>query len=274
MNENKFEIFNSAEFGSVRTLETNEGKVLFCGKDVANALDYRDTAYAISTHCKGVGEIPTPTAGGIQMMKFITEGDLYRLIAHSKLPTAERFEGWVFDEVLPTIRKHGAYMTDITLEKALTSPDFLIQLAIQLKSEKEQRIQLETVLAVQEQRISELKPKADYTDRILSSRGLVTITQIAKDYGMSGSEMNKKLHELGVQYKQSSQWLLYVKYQGRGYTHSETVEIVYPDGTSGIRMNTKWTQKGRLFLYNLLRENGVIPCIEMFASQSKSNRQQ
>ncbi len=109
MNENKFEIFNSAEFGSVRTLETNEGKVLFCGKDVANALGYKDTAYAISTHCKGVGEIPTPTAGGIQMMKFITEGDLYRLIAHSKLPTAERFEGWVFDEVLPTIRKTGSY---------------------------------------------------------------------------------------------------------------------------------------------------------------------
>lgn len=121
MNENKFEIFNSAEFGSVRTLETNDGKVLFCGKDVANALGYKDTAYAISTHCKGVEEIPTPTTGGIQMMKFITEGDLYRLIAHSKKPDAERFESWVFDEVLPTIRKTGSYTVPNAEDKSKTA---------------------------------------------------------------------------------------------------------------------------------------------------------
>lgn len=106
---NEMQIFNSAEFGSVRTLETIDGKVLFCGKDIAEALGYRDTAYAISAHCKGVEEIPTPTAGGIQKMKFISEGDLYRLITHSKLPNAGRFEIWVFDEVLPTIRKYGGY---------------------------------------------------------------------------------------------------------------------------------------------------------------------
>lgn len=109
--ENKFEIFSSAEFGSVRTLETTDGKVLFCGADVAKALGYKDTRHAITAHCKGGAKYPVLTNGGYQETTFITEGDMYRLITHSKLPNAERFESWVFDEVLPTIRKHGAYMT-------------------------------------------------------------------------------------------------------------------------------------------------------------------
>lgn len=119
MNENKIEVFRSAEFGAVRTIRTADGKVLFCGKDVANALGYKDTAYAISAHCKGVEEIPTPTAGGYQIMKFITEGNVYRLITHSKLPNAEHFESWVFDEVLPEIRQTGSY-GNISLEDVIS----------------------------------------------------------------------------------------------------------------------------------------------------------
>lgn len=113
-----------------------------------------------------------------------------------------------------------------------------------------------------DQIIGELKPKADYTDRILKNKGLVTITQIAKDYGMSGQAMNELLHSLKVQYKQSDQWLLYRDHQGKGYTHSETINIVRSDGRPDIKMNTKWTQKGRLFLYDLLKENGALPMIE------------
>lgn len=109
MNENKFEIFSSSEFGSVRTLETTNGKVLFCGADVAKALGYSNTRDALLRHCKGVVKHDAPTTSGIQEMTFIPEGDLYRLITHSKLPNAERFESWVFDEVLPTIRKYGGY---------------------------------------------------------------------------------------------------------------------------------------------------------------------
>ena len=130
---------------------------------------------------------------------------------------------------------------------------------------EEQRVQiglLQTEVNVKEQIIGELKPRADYTDKILKNTGLVTMTQIAKDYGMTGQAMNKLLHDLGVQYKQSGQWLLYSKYHGMGYTHSETVDIVRSDGRPDIKMNTKWTQKGRLFLYNLLKENGVVPVIE------------
>lgn len=114
----------------------------------------------------------------------------------------------------------------------------------------------------QEQIINELKPKADYTDLILKNKGLVTITQIAKDYGMSGQELNKKLHELKVQYKQSKQWLLYSSLQDKGYTHSETIDITRTGGIPDISMITKWTQKGRLFLYDLLKENYILPIIE------------
>ena len=128
-----------------------------------------------------------------------------------------------------------------------------------------QRVQiglLETEVKVRNQLIGELKPKADYVDTILKNKGLVTITQIAKDYGISGKAMNELLHTLKVQYKQNQQWLLYRKYQGMGYTHSETVDIKHKDGTPDVRMNTKWTQKGRLFLYELLKSNDFLPVIE------------
>lgn len=115
---------------------------------------------------------------------------------------------------------------------------------------------------VKNQVIGELKPKADYTDKILKNPGLVTITQIAKDYGMSGQEMNQKLHELGIQFKQSGQWLLYRDYHRKGYTHSETVDITRADGRADVKMNTKWTTKGRLFIYEKLKAAGIIPVIE------------
>lgn len=117
-------------------------------------------------------------------------------------------------------------------------------------------------IEVQNQVIGELKPKADYVDRILKSKSLVTITQIAKDYGLSGQALNGLLHDLGVQYKQSNQWLLYQKHQAKGYTQSETFVIDDVPGAEKVVMNTKWTQKGRLFLYELLKENDVLPVIE------------
>ena len=116
--------------------------------------------------------------------------------------------------------------------------------------------------SMKDQLIGELKPKADYTDKILQSTGLMTITQIAKDYGMSAQKMNTILHNLKVQYLQNKQWLLYSKYHAEGYTHSETIPITHSDGTPGTKLNTKWTQKGRLFLYQLLKKNGILPTIE------------
>lgn len=126
--------------------------------------------------------------------------------------------------------------------------------------QEKQALQIE--LTQKDQIIGELKPKADYLDRILQSTGLMTITQIAKDYGMSGEVMNKELHRLKVQYRQNGQWLLYSQHHAKGYTHSKTIPITRSDGRPDTRLSTKWTQKGRLFLYDLLKENGILPVIE------------
>ncbi len=137
----------------------------------------------------------------------------------------------------------------IQLEKDWNAPEKVMARALKIADTTIKSLQLET--KQQQQIIGELKPKADYTDKILKNKGLVTITQIAKDYGMTGNAMNDLLHSLGVQYKQSDQWLLYRQFHGLGYTHSQTINIVRSDGRPDIKMNTKWTQKGRLFIYNL-----------------------
>ena len=251
------QVFNNSEFGAVRTVEQDR-KVLFCGKDVAEALGYVRTADAISSHCKGVCDLPTPTSGGSQMMKYISEGDLYRLITHSKLPTAEKFERWVFDDVLPSIRKHGLYAID----DILNNPDIAIAALTKLKEEREKNKTLETENKIQAQQIAELKPKATYYDLILQSKDLLSVTQISKDYGMSATKMNKLLHELGVQFNQSGVWFLYAKYQTGGYTQTKTHNYAKPNGTQGTAVHMYWTQKGRLFLYDLLKNVGILPLIE------------
>ena len=258
---NELQIFNSKEFGDIRTTEI-DGKPYFVANDVARALGYKRPADAVTAHCKGSVKHRYLTDGGEQELKVIPEGDIYRLTVRSKLPSAEKFEKWVFDEVIPSIHQYGAYMTEQTIEKALASPDFLIQLATKLKDEQTRRKEAEAEIRVKDQIIGELKPKADYYDEILNNPGLVTITQIAKDYGMSGKKMNRSLHELGIQYKQSEQWLLYSDYHCLGYTQSEVTDIIRSDGTPDVKLLTKWTMKGRLFLYNKLKEKGIIPVIE------------
>lgn len=186
---------------------------------------------------------------------FITEPQFYKLAIKANNETAERFQAWVTEEVLPSIRKHGAYLTNDKIEEILLSPDTLIKVATELKNEREKNVLLT-------QQVSESRPKADYYDKIMQSKSLVTITQIAKDYGWSAKQMNDKLHSLGVQYKIGGQWVLYSKYQDKGYTFSTTVDITKKDGSSSVRMNTKWTQKGRVFIYNLLKENDILPTIE------------
>ncbi|WP_040194795.1 phage antirepressor KilAC domain-containing protein [Clostridium culturomicium] len=148
----------------------------------------------------------------------------------------------------------------IQVEKDWNSPDKIMERALIIARARVEKLTLET--KQQKQIIGELKPKADYTDTILKNKGLVTITQIAKDYGMSGQAFNKLLHELGVQYKQSDQWLLYSEHHSKGYTHSETVPITRSNGTPDVKMVTKWTQKGRLFLYDLLKQHEILPTIE------------
>lgn len=148
----------------------------------------------------------------------------------------------------------------IQVEKDFNSPEKIMARALKIAEGKLNILQLENTQ--QKQLIGELKPKADYLDQILQSKALVTIIAIAKDYGMSAKTLNKKLHELKVQFKQGHQWFLYSNYHNCGYTHSETVEYVHKNGTKDVTMNTKWTQKGRLFLYELLKKHGIVPIIE------------
>lgn len=253
-------IFNHEEFGEIRTFVINNEPYLMLN-DVCRILEINNVSQVKTRlNVKGVITNEVLTAGGKQRATFINEANLYKVIFQSRKPEAERFADWVAGEVLPCIRKHGAYLTPQKIEEVLLDPDTIIKLATQLKEERE-------LSQKQRQIIGELKPKADYVDKILKNKGLVTITQIAKDYGMSGQQMNNLLHDLGIQYKQSGQWLLYREYHDKGYTHSETVDITRSDGRADVKMNTKWTQKGRLFLYDLLKIDGILPVIERGAQQ-------
>ena len=193
---------------------------------------------------------------------FITEPQFYKLAIKANNPAAEKFQDWVTSEVLPTIRKHGAYLTDSVIEQTLTDPDYLIKLATQLKTEREGRL-------IAEQQVAEDRPKVTYYDKILANPSPVKIAVIAKDYGMSGRKMDAKLHELGIQYKQGKTWLLYSKYQHNGWTQSNTTMVKRKDGTEKVVLNTKWTQKGRLGLYEVLKQHDIYPVIEQTTTYSK-----
>lgn len=250
---NEIQIFNSPEFGSVRTLETTDGKVLFCGADIAKALGYADTAKAIKAHCKENGWAICPvidSIGRTQQAKFIDEGNLYRLITHSKLPNAERFESWVFDEVLPTIRKHGAYMTDDTLEKALTSPDFLIQLATNLKEEQAKRKALEL-------RIEADKPKVVFADAVSVANTSILIGELAKILKQNGVKTGQnRLFE----YLRTNGYLISRRGSDRNMPTQKAMEmglfeiketvVSHSDGHTTINKTPKITGKGQQYFIN------------------------
>lgn len=244
------QIFNF-EQNEVRTILVND-EPYFVAKDSAAILGYKRTADAIKQHVdaedKGVGEIQTP--GGVQRMTLINESGLYSLIFSSQLPNAKKFKRWVTSEVLPTIRKNGMYATD----ELLNNPDLLIEVATKLKEERMLRL-------VAEQKVAEMQPKVNYHDIILANKSVTPISFIAKNYGMSAMQMNKLLHDFGIQYRQGKTWLLYAKYQNEGYTHIEMVPV---QGTDNLKPIMKWTQKGHLFLYNFLKEHDILPNIELF----------
>ncbi|MCE4987169.1 phage antirepressor [Staphylococcus haemolyticus] len=251
------QVFQNTQFGNLEIL-TIEGKEWFPAIKVAEILGYTNPRKAIRDHTKERGvtiRSVIDSLGRNQDKKFIDEGNLYRLITRSKLPQADEFEEWVFEDVLPSIRKHGIYATDNVIENTLNNPDYIINILTEYKKEKEHNLLLQ-------QQVGELKPKADYYDQILKSKKLITVNAIAKDYGMSAQALNKILHDLKVQFKQSGQWLLYAKYHDKGYTSSEPHKYTKKDGTEDFKLHTKWTQKGRIFLYNLLKDNDILPTIE------------
>lgn len=256
----ELKIFNNAEFGTVRTLEMN-GEPWLVGKDVAEILGYAKARNAIASHVDDEDKKDAPIQGdlgGVQSMTIINESGLYSLILSSKLPTAKNFKRWVTSEVLPAIRKHGMYAMDELLE----NPDIAIQAFTALKEERAKSKALEAENAQQKQIIAEYSPKASYYDVVLQTSDALSASQIAKDYGKSAKWLNEMLHDLGVQYKQGSTWLLYQKYAEQGYTRSKTHTYSGNDGNQHSKLHTYWTQKGRLFIYDLLKKNDILPLME------------
>lgn len=228
---------------------------LFVAKDVAEWIEHSKPSIMIDTVDEDEKLRETIfTSGQNREVWFLTENGLYEVLMQSRKPLAKEFKKKV-KEILKSIRKHGLYAID----DLLNNPDMAIAALQKLKEERRLRLKAQEEIAQKNQIIQELQPKASYYDLVLQNKSLVAISVIAKDYGMSAKKLNKILHELKIQFKQGNTWLLYQKYAGKGYTQSKTHTI----DADYSKMHTYWTQKGRLFLYDLLKnKKGILPLIE------------
>lgn len=255
----ELQIFKNEQFGEVRTADI-KGEVYFNLNDCCKILELSNPRKTLERlNPKGVTTSDTLTAGGIQQANFINESNFYKLVFQSRKPEAEKFADWVTSEVLPSIRKNGAYVTDQKAVEIATNPDalgaFLQNLADQVK-------RLEAKNATMEVELKETKPKAEYYDLMLANKGLIKTSEIAKNYGHSAQAFNKLLHQLKVIYKQGNTWLPYAKYQTHNYVQLEPFAYTNSKGMPDVKMRTKWTMKGHIFLYELLKKNGILPLIE------------
>ena len=252
--------FHHEMFGDIRAIE-RDGEPWFVGKDVAEALGYSNASKAVMVHVdeedkqKVMLKADSQNGNVVTATTLINESGLYSLVLSSKLPQAKVFKHWVTAEVLPSIRRHGAYATAPTIEKIIASPEFGIALLKNLQQEQNMRREAE-------QRVRKLQPLADYTALILACPETVSVSQVAQDYGMSAVAFNRILNRAGIQYSVGGQWVLYAAYKDRGLVQSYTFNYRHNDGTDGCRMYTRWTQRGRLFLYDILKKIGIIPMIE------------
>mgnify|MGYP002710970012 FL=1 len=246
-------IFRSPEFGTIRTIEI-DGEPWLVGKDVAEALGYKNTRQALATNVdpedKGVHSMDTPS--GRQEMTIINESGMYSLVLGSKLATAKRFKRWVTSDVLPSIRKTGGYVLPKDYPSALRA----------LADTEEQRLLLAAENERQAQIIAEFEPIRQYVDTILESKESLAISQIAADYGMSARQLNKILHEEGIQRSVNGQWLLYKKHMNKGYTKSKTIQFTHSDGRPDTKLSTQWTQKGRILIHDILTARGVVAVMD------------
>nr|DAU18255.1 MAG TPA: repressor domain protein [Bacteriophage sp.] len=250
MSNEKYEVFTNEEFGQVRTIVVDE-KPYFCASDVAKALGYAKPNNAISQHCKYTLKqgIPHPQSPDKKIeMSFIPEGDVYRLIIRSKLPSAEKFERWVFDEVLPTIHKHGAYMTEQTIEKVLTDPDFLIQLATQLKHEQEAR-------RLAEKKIEEQKPLVEFANKVSNTSNVIDMGKMAKL--IKDENINIGRNRLFTWLRKNkilmSNNIPYQRYIEGGYFQVKESTYETPYGTK-TQQTTYVTGKGQIYITEKLRK--------------------
>ena len=244
---NHIQIFKNQEFGTIRTMSNEQGEPMFCAKDVALALGYKNPTKAARIHVdeddRCMSEMDTLQRGS-QSTIFINESGLYSLILSSKLESAKRFKHWVTSEVLPSIRKQGGYL----MTKEGESEKEIMIRALEI---------VKTTLQRREEEIATLQPKAEYTDEVLDSVTCVTTTQLAKELGMSAQELNRRLCEMCIQYWQSGQYMLYAEFARQGFAKSRTHKRVLKYGMVLTEMYLVWTERGREFIHRLLNPKFV-----------------
>lgn len=243
------QVFNNEQFGALRTYE-EDGQILFCGKDVAASLGYKNTNDAMKKHCKGVAKrYPLKTAGGIQEFVFIAEPDLYRLITHSKLPTAEKFERWVFEEVLPAIRRTGGYM----VAKNDETPEQIMARAVLVAQDTIER---------QKRQIDELKPKALFADAVAASDGTCLVGELAKMLKQNGVNIGQSrlfswLRENGYLGKTGSNRNVPTqRSMEQGLFRIKETAVTHSDGHVTINRTPKVTGKGQRYFIEAFAKRG------------------
>jgi Prophage antirepressor len=247
--QNQIQVFENKQFGEIRMIE-KDGQPWFIGKDVADTLGYTET----NSMVKRLDEedfISAKLEGMNMKSILVNESGLYTAIIGSKLPNAREFKRWITSDILPSIRKYGGYITGDTLERLLSDPELAVKYFSMLKTEREKKEALED-------RIEVLAPKVRYYDLILQCDTPIPVSVISKDYGMTAIVFNKLLHSFEVQYNIGGTWLLYKNHAGKGYTITKTYHV--RGKTSAI--HTCWTQKGRQFIYELLKWHGILPQVE------------
>ena len=240
------QIFKNNTFGQVRILE-KDNELWFVAKDVCDCLEIKNTTDALKRLDND--ERSRFNLGRQGETNIVNEYGLYNLVLSSRKPEAKEFKRWITHDVIPQIRKTGTYSMNIP--KSL--PEALRAYANEVESHNATK----AIVAQQEQQIAEFKPVKDYVDKILSSKSCLAITQIAADYGLSAQELNKILHEAGLQRKVGDQWILYKQHMAKGFTKSETFTFCRSDGRLDSKITTKWTQKGRLEIHSILTKLNI-----------------
>lgn len=251
---NNVQLFSNPKFGDIRVVEI-EGKPYFVANDVARILNYSNPRDAVLKHCKpdGVAKCDIiDSLGRNQPMSVLNEPNFYRLVMRSDMPDAEKFQDWVCEDVIPSIRKHGGYMTPQTIDNLIADPANGIKLLQALQSEREAKDRIAAEKEEIEAKLIELKPTVEYAERVLNDKKNTLLTnQIAKEFGMSDKVLNAVLRDLGVQYKQNNQWLLSRKYADKGYTDTRTTSGQTED-SSWTSVSTVWFQAGRRFIHDII----------------------
>ena len=240
---NEIQIFQNVEFGAIRTICNEQGDVMFCGKDVCDALGYSNGRDAVRKHVDGDDKTTVAICDGGSNYKsqaiFINESGLYSLILSSKLDSARRFKHWVTSEVLPAIRKQGGYMVARPEE---TDAEVLARAMLIMQTSLDKRDEI----------IAMLQPRADYADEVLDSVTCITTTQLAKELDMTAQQLNRLLCQLRIQYWQSGQYLLYAEYARQGFAKNRTHKRTFKHGIVYTETYLVWTERGRAFIHQLL----------------------